>query len=143
MLADDLRAFLQGWGDAWSPKNNASEFTKDRFGPFYADGDRLLAFDNTEGDMPTVIRGGAAHGDTWGPWVAQFDYWSFTPELSSAKVFGSGNVRTVALFVDVLGKLPSGDTIEGRQHVTVVIETTDEGLRIVHESIWGPVRDGT
>lgn len=137
----DIRSFLKAWGDAWSPRHDAPSFTAESFSRFYVDGDRLLAYDNTEAGMPTVIRGKNMHSALWGPWVAQFAFWAFTPDIGSARVYGDGKVRTVSLFVDVHGEYPNGEILQGRQHVTIVIERAPEGWQIVHESIWGPVRE--
>ena len=40
----EVREFIDAWGKAWSPKENAAEFTRASIAPFYLQSEELLAF---------------------------------------------------------------------------------------------------
>ena len=51
----EIREFIANWGNAWSPKEGAPQFTSESFAPFYLQSDELLAFDFTDAESKTVF----------------------------------------------------------------------------------------
>ncbi|MGL5833999.1 MAG: hypothetical protein ACRC1Z_12325, partial [Waterburya sp.] len=78
-IKTEVREFIGAWGEAWSPKENAAQFTRESFAPFYLQSDELLAFDFTDAESQTVFKGVQIHHDTWEAFVRDYNYWTFTP----------------------------------------------------------------
>ena len=138
----EVNAFIDAWGKAWSPKENAAEFTRASFAPFYLQSEELLAFDFTDAESQTVFKGVQIHHDTWSAFVRNYDYWTFTPVTESIRVYPqSNNAAAVTLYVDNYGKKPDKTEFAARAHATLILEKHDGNWVIVHENIWGPVKE--
>ena len=138
----EIREFIKAWGEAWSPGENAAEFTSESFAPFYLQSDELLAFDFTDAESQTVFKGVQNHHDTWEAFVRRFDYWTFTPVAESIRVYPqSDNAAAATLYVDNYGRKPDGTEFEARAHATILLEKRDGNWVIVHENIWDPVNE--
>lgn len=137
-----INQFLFDWGNAWSPKENARNFEKASIRPFYLQSEKFLAFDFTDDKKKSVIKGAEAHHNFWEPFMRQFKFWTFTPDLNSLKVHSlSKNNASVSLYVDNFGILPDGTKIQAKAHATLILAKKDGNWKIVHENIWGPVND--
>lgn len=138
----EVLEFIDNWGEAWSPKENAAEFTRASIEPFYLQSDELLGFDFTDAESRTVFKGVQIHHDTWEAFVRDYDYWTFTPVKESIRVYPqSENAAAVTLYVDNYGKKPDGKEFNARAHATLLLEKRDGNWIIVHENIWGPVNE--
>lgn len=138
----EIREFIQAWGEAWSPKDNAQNFTRESFTPFYVQGDELLAFDFSDAEKRTVIKGAKDHADMWEPFVKSFKYWTFTPDINSLRIYTySDKAAAATLFVDNFGIMPDGKEFKANAHATLLLEKRDGKWLIIHENIWGPVNE--
>lgn len=138
----EVREFIDAWGKAWSPKENAAGFTRASIAPFYLQSDELLAFDFTDAQSQTVFQGVQIHHDTWEAFVRDYNYWTFTPVTESIRVYPQSNkAATATLYVDNYGKKTDATEFEARAHTTLVLEKQDSNWVIVHENIWGPVNE--
>jgi ketosteroid isomerase-like protein len=138
----EIRKFIAGWGEAWSPKENAAQFTRTSFAPFYLQSDELLAFDFTDAESRTVFKGVQIHHDTWEAFVRDYNYWTFTPVVESIRVYPqSDSAAAVTLYVDTHGKKPDETEFKARAHATLLLEKQNSNWIIVHENIWGPVNE--
>lgn len=141
-LEQEIQQFIAAWGDAWSPMEHAPQFSRDRLTPFYWQSLDFLAFDSTAAGQPTVIQGAEAHAETWELFVRGFQFWTFTPVMDSLIVYPqSDRAVGVALFADNYGIRPNGDELHLRVHATLLLEKQNEQWIIVHENLWGPVRE--
>ena len=141
-VESEIREFITEWGNAWSPGENASEFARESFAPFYLQSDELLAFDFTDAESKTVFRGVEDHHDTWSAFVRDYDFWTFTPVTESIRVYPqSDNAAAATLYVDNYGIKHDGTEFEARAHATLLLEKRDGDWVIVHENIWGPVNE--
>ena len=141
-VESEIREFIDDWGEAWSPKENAPQFTRESLIPFYWQSDELLAFDFTDAESKTVFQGVENHHDTWSAFVRDYDYWTFTPVTESIRVYPqSENAAAATLYVDNYGRKPNGKEFEARAHATLLLEKRDGNWVIVHENIWGPVNE--
>ncbi len=142
VLEEEVKQSIKAWGDAWSPRDKAPLFNRSALTPFYIQSEELLAFDSTEAEQRTVIKGAKAHVDIWEPFVRSYKFWTFTPVMDSLKVYVySSNAAAATLFVDNYGVRPNEEEFQFRAHVTLLLEKHDERWVIVHENIWGPVRE--
>lgn len=138
----EIRAFINAWGEAWSPRENAPQYTSESLVPFYLQNDELLAFDFTDAESQTVFKGVQNHHDTWEAFVRVYDYWTFTPITESIRVYPHlGNAAAATLFVNIYGKKPDETEFEARAHATLLLEKRNGDWVIVHENIWGPVNE--
>ncbi len=138
----EVREFINDWGEAWSPKENAPNFTSASFALFYLQTDELLAFDFTDAESKTVFKGVKDHHDTWSAFVRGYDYWTFTPVTESIRVYPqSEDAAAATLYVDNYGRKPDGTEFKARAHATLLLEKRDGNWVIVHENIWGPVNE--
>lgn len=138
----EVLKFIDNWGEAWSPKNNAAEFTRASIKPFYLQSEKLLGFDFTDAESRTVFKGVQIHHNTWEAFVRDYDYWTFTPVTESIRVYPqSEDAAAVALYVDNYGKKPDGTEFNARAHATLLLEKRNGNWVIVHENIWGPVNE--
>lgn len=138
----EVLEFIDNWGEAWSPKENAAEFTRASIEPFYLQSEELLGFDFTDAESQTVFKGVQIHHDTWEAFVRNYDYWTFTPVIESIRVYPqSEDAAAVTLYVDNYGKQPDGTEFNARAHATLILEKRDGSWVIVHENIWGPVNE--
>ncbi|WP_019507077.1 hypothetical protein [Pleurocapsa sp. PCC 7319] len=138
----EVRKFITAWGEAWSPKENATEFTRDSIEPFYLQTEELLGFDFTDAESRTVFKGVQIHHDTWSAFVQGYDYWTFTPVTESIRVYPqSDRAAAATLYVDNYGRKPDGTEFNARAHATLLLEKRDGNWVIVHENIWGPVNE--
>ena len=138
----EIREFINAWGEAWSPREKAPEFTQESLVPFYLQSDELLAFDFTDAESQTVFKGVQNHHDIWSAFVSSYDYWTFTPVTESIRVYPqSDNAAAATLYVDNYGRKPDGTEFEARAHATLLLEKHNGNWVIVHENIWGPVNE--
>lgn len=138
----EIREFIDAWCEAWSPRENAAEFTRGSLVPFYLQSGELLAFDFTDAESQTVFKGKQNHHDTWEAFVRSYDYWTFTSVTESIRVYPqSDNAAAATLYVDNYGRKPDGTEFEARAHTTMLLEKRDGNWVIVHENIWGPVNE--
>ena len=138
----EIGEFINNWGEAWSPKENAPQFTRESLIPFYWQSDELLAFDFTDAESKTVFQGVEDHHNTWSAFVRDYDYWTFTPVTESIRVYPqSEDAAAATLYVDNYGRKPDGTEFEARAHATLLLEKRDDNWVIVHENIWGPVNE--
>jgi ketosteroid isomerase-like protein len=138
----EVLEFINAWGEAWSPKENAAQFTRASFAPFYLQSDELLAFDFTDAESRTVFKGVQIHHDTWEAFVRDYNYWTFAPVAKSIRVYSqSDSAAGVTLYVDNHGKKPDGTEFKARAHATLLLEKQNSNWVIVHENIWGPVNE--
>lgn len=138
----EILEFIDNWGQAWSPKENAAQFTRASFAPFYLQSDELLGFDFTDAESRTVFKGAQIHHDTWEAFVRDYDYWTFTPVKESIRVYPqSENAAAATLYVDNYGRKADGTEFNARAHATLLLEKRDGNWVIVHENIWGPVNE--
>ena len=86
-LETEVLEFIDNWGQAWSPKQKAAEFTRSSIEPFYLQSEELLGFDFTDAESRTVFKGVQIHHDTWEAFVKNYDYWTFTPVTESIRVY--------------------------------------------------------
>lgn len=141
-IKTEVLEFIDDWGEAWSPKENAAQFTREFFAPFYLQSEELLAFDFTDAESRTVFKGVQIHHDTWEAFVRDYAYWTFTPVTESIQVYPqSEDAAAVTLYVDNYGKKPDGTEFNARAHATLILEKRDGNWVIVHENIWGPVNE--
>ena len=141
-IESEVREFINDWGQAWSPKEKAPQFTSESFAPFYLQSKELLAFDFTDADSKTVFKGVKNHHDTWSAFVRDYEYWTFTPVTESIRVYPqSENATAATLYVDNYGKKSDGTEFEARAHATLLLEKRNNNWVIVHENIWGPVNE--
>ncbi|MEM8906920.1 MAG: nuclear transport factor 2 family protein [Bacteroidota bacterium] len=137
-----IHTFVQAWGAAWSPKEKTATFTKASFAPYYLQSERLLAFDYTDANTRTVIKGAKLHHQMWAPFVQSFTYWSFTPRPQSIAIYAlSAEGAVVALYVDMHGVKKDGTAFNGTAHATLALEKVDGQWKIAHENIWGPIKE--
>ncbi|MEL7003470.1 MAG: nuclear transport factor 2 family protein [Bacteroidota bacterium] len=140
---EEIKGFLEKWQEAWSPGENASSFTMESVRPFYIQDESLLAFDFTDSEQKTVIKGYQAHRKMWAPFVPSFKFWTFTPVRESVTIYELGEEGAgVALYVDNFGIRPDGSEFRARAHATLILKKIDGEWKIVHENIWGPVKEG-
>lgn len=138
----EVRKFIAAWGKAWSPKENATEFTRDSIEPYYLQSEELLGFDFTDAESRTVFKGVQIHHDTWSAFVQGYDYWTFTPVKESIRVYPqSDRAAAATLYVDNYGRKHDGTEFNARAHATILLEKRDGNWVIVHENIWGPVNE--
>lgn len=138
----EIQQFIKAWGEAWSPRENAAQFSRRSLEPFYWQSEEFLAFDSTGQGQRTVIRGAQAHADMWEPFVRGFQFWTFTPDLASLNVYSQGDIAAgTTMFVDVYGTRPNGEEVQFKAHTTLLLEKQNDQWVIVHENIWGPVRE--
>ena len=138
----EIREFIADWGEAWSPRENAPQFTRESFAPYYLQSDELLAFDFTDAESKTVFQGVEDHHDNWSAFVRDYDYWTFTPVTESIRIYPqSANTAAATLYVDNYGRKPDGTEFEARAHATLLLEKHNGNWVIVHENIWGPVNE--
>ena len=138
----EIRQFINDWGQAWSPKENAPQYSRESLIPFYWQSEELLAFDFTDAELTTVYRGAENHHNTWEAFVRDYDYWTFTPVAESIRVYPqSENAAAATLLVNIYGKKPDGTEFEARAHATLLLEKRKGKWVIVHENIWGPVNE--
>ena len=138
----EIREFIDDWGEAWSPKGNAPQYSRESLIPFYWQSEELLAFDFTDAESTTVYRGAENHHNTWSAFVREYDYWTFTPEAESIRIYPqSENAAAATLLVNIYGKKPDKTEFEARAHATLLLEKRDGNWVIVHENIWGPVNE--
>ena len=132
----EIGQFINDWGRAWSPKENASQFTRESFAPYYLQSEKLLAFDFTDAELTTVYRGAENHHNTWEAFVRDYDYWTFTPVTESIRIYSqSKNAAAATLYVDNYGRKPDGTEFEARAHATLLLEKRNGKWVIVHENI--------
>ena len=138
----EVLEFINNWGEAWSPEENAAEFTRESLVPFYLQSEELLAFDFTDAESTTVYTGVKNHHSTWETFVRDYDYWTFTPETESIRVYPqSEDAAAATLLVSIYGNKPDGTEFNARAHATLLLEKRDGNWIIVHENIWGPVNE--
>ena len=138
----EIFEFIDNWGEAWSPKENATEFTRASIEPFYLQSEELLGFDFTDAESRTVFKGVQIHHDTWEAFVRDYDYWTFTPVTESIRVYPqSEDAAAVTLYVNNYGKKSDGTEFNARAHATLLLEKRNGNWVIVHENIWGPVNE--
>ena len=138
----EIREFIGNWGEAWSPEDDAPQFTRESIAPYYLQSDELLAFDFTDAESKTVFQGVEDHHNTWSAFVRDYDYWTFTPVIESIRVYPqSEDAAAATLYVDNYGRKPDGTEFEARAHATLLLEKRDDNWVIVHENIWGPVNE--
>ncbi|MEL6581275.1 MAG: hypothetical protein AAFQ14_16150 [Cyanobacteria bacterium J06621_12] len=138
----EVLEFIDNWSEAWSPKENATEFTRASIEPFYLQGKELLGFDFTDAESRTVFKGVQIHHDTWEAFVRSYDYWTFTSVMESIRIYPqSDNAAAATLYVDNYGRKPDGTEFNARAHATLLLEKRDGNWVIVHENIWGPVNE--
>jgi len=143
-IKKEINEFIHSWGEAWSPREKAPEFQRERFTPFYLQTDELLAFDFTDAQSRTVFKGAKIHADTWELFVRNFQYWTFTPVPESIQVYPHTDNAAVTLYVDNYGKTNNGKDgkeFRARAHATLLLEKHNGRWVIVHENIWGPVNE--
>ncbi|GAB5476124.1 MAG: hypothetical protein Mars2KO_42230 [Maribacter sp.] len=138
--SDEIEHFLIGWGNAWSPKEKANQFSKESLKPYYVQSDSLVAFDFTDSSKTTVIKGAEKHHTFWEPFMQQFNFWTFTPNLESVTIHTlTDKTASISLYVDNYGILSNGKKIEAKAHATLVLIKEQNNWKIIHENIWGPV----
>ena len=138
----EIRQFIDDWGKAWSPEDNAPQYSRESLVPFYLQSDELLAFDFTDAESTTVYRGVENHHSTWEAFVRDYDYWTFTPVAESVKIYPqSANAAAATLLVDIYGRKPDATEFQANAHATLLLEKRDGNWVIVHENIWGPVNE--
>lgn len=137
-----INQFLVDWGNAWSPEENAPNFDKESIRPFYLQSEKFLAFDSTDDNNKSVIKGAEAHHNFWEPFMRQFKFWTFSPDLNSLNIHTlSENTASVSLYVDNFGILPDGTKIQVKAHATLILVKKEGNWKIAHENIWGPVNN--
>ncbi|WP_046756001.1 VOC family protein [Kordia jejudonensis] len=138
----DIENFLGGWSKAWSPKENAANFDKESLRDFYVQSEELVAFDFTDSSQTTVIKGAENHHMFWEPFMRQFNYWTFTPDLGSLTIHTlTQETASISMYVDNYGRLADGTIIQAKAHVTLVLVKENNDWKIIHENIWGPVKE--
>ena len=82
------------------------------------------------------------HHAFWEPFMRQFTYWTFTPDLKSVHIHAlTEKTATLSLYVDNYGVFPDGTKFEAKAHATLVLRKENSSWKIIHENIWGPVRE--
>ena len=138
----EIRQFIDDWGEAWSPEDNAPQYSRESLVPFYLQSEELLAFDFTDAESTTVYRGVENHHSTWEAFVRDYDYWTFTPVTESVQIYPqSANAAAATLLVDIYGRKPDATEFQANAHATLLLEKRDGNWVIVHENIWGPVNE--
>jgi ketosteroid isomerase-like protein len=134
--------FIEKWSRIWSPKEKAPNFNKEVLKQLYVQSDEFIAFDFTDATKKTVIKGAKEHHSFWEPFMRQFKYWTFTPDLQSVKIHAlTKTTATLSLYVDNYGIFPDGTIFEAKAHATLVLQKKNKSWKIIHENIWGPVRE--
>jgi|GEM_PF-5506059 len=121
-IEKEIYEFIHCWGEAWSPREKAPEFQRERFTQFYLQTEELLAFDFTDTQSQTVSKGAKTHADTWERFVRNFQYWTFTPVAESIRVYPHTDNAAVTLYVDNYGKAKDAKEFKARAHATLLLE---------------------
>ena len=141
-IESQIREFINDWGKAWSPEEDAPQYSRESLVPFYLQSDELLAFDFTDAESTTVYRGVENHHSTWSSFVRDYEYWTFIPRSQSVRVYPqSKNAAAATLIVDIYGRKPDGKEFKANAHATLLLEKRNKNWVIVHENIWGPVNE--
>jgi ketosteroid isomerase-like protein len=130
---------VKQWESAWNLCHDS--FSMNRFGELYVRDERLLAYDLTSPETPSIIRGYQQYAAVWEPFMQSFSPWNI-------KINDDLSIRTsdhiaVATFTWKIWGTAKADNqeITGNLHATLVFERIDEKWQIVHEHISTPVRD--
>jgi ketosteroid isomerase-like protein len=130
---------VEQWEAAWNLDRES--FSMSRFGDLYVQDERLMAFDLTSPNTPSIIRGYQQYAAVWEPFMQAFSPWNI-------KINDDLNIRTSDLiaFATFTWKIwgtakADNQQIIGDLHATLVFEKLDGKWKIVHEHISTPIRD--
>ena len=130
---------VKQWEAAWNLDRES--FSMNRFGDLYVQNERLLAYDLTSPDTPSVIRGYQQYAAIWEPFMQRFSPWNI--KINDDLRIQTSDRLAFATFTWKIWGTTKADQqqITGDLHATLVFEQFGETWKIIHEHISSPVRD--
>lgn len=130
---------VKQWESAWNLDHES--FSMNRFGDLYVQDERLLAYDLTSPDTPSVIRGYQQYTAVWEPFMQSFSPWNI--KINDDLRIQTSDRLAFATFTWKIWGTTKADQqkITGDLHATLVFEQFGETWKIIHEHISSPVRD--
>ncbi|MEM8772258.1 MAG: nuclear transport factor 2 family protein [Pseudomonadota bacterium] len=140
-MADDVRARIIAWGEAWVVGDDAEKFNLRPIAEEYYVSD-LLAFDTSDDAGKTVIRGMDEFVATWQPFVRSWDIWEFNVLPDSIEVRPvTETMAWATLYIDNYGRAKDGAEFHGPAQGTLLMTKHDGAWKIAHEHISLPRKD--
>lgn len=133
-----ILARVKQWEEAWNLGHDS--FSMNRFGDLYVQDERLLAYDLTSPNTPSIIRGYQQYASVWEPFMQSFSPWNIKIN-DDLNIHTSDRIAFATFTWKIWGTAKADrQQITGELHATLVFEKLDDTWKIVHEHISTPVR---